>query len=185
MSFVADLWLPILLSGVLVFLASSVIHMVLPLHKEDMGKLPGEGAIMDAIRAQKVPPGPYVFPYASSMKEMGSPEMIARFEQGPVGLLTIKPAGPPAMGPALALWFLYALVIAFFAGYIGWVALEPGAPYLRVFRVVGTAAILGFGFGEFSNSIWRGQPWSVTFKYLVDGCVYGLLTAGAFAWLWP
>jgi hypothetical protein len=29
------------------------------------------------------------------------------------------------------------------------------------------------------------QPWSMTFKEVIDGLVYGLLTAGTFGWLWP
>ena len=36
------LWLPILLSAVIVFIASSIMHMVLPYHKIDCKKLPDE-----------------------------------------------------------------------------------------------------------------------------------------------
>ena len=43
----ADLWLPILVSGVVVFVVSSVIHMLIPIHRGDYAKLPGE----DAVRA--------------------------------------------------------------------------------------------------------------------------------------
>jgi len=39
--------------------------------------------------------------------------------------------------------------------------------------------------GQLSNGIWKGQTWSVTFKEVVDGLVYALLTAGTFGWLWP
>jgi hypothetical protein len=54
-----------------------------------------------------------------------------------------------------------------------------------VFRVVGTAAFLAYGFGTMSNAIWKGQTWSFTIKEVVDGLVYALLTAGTFGWLWP
>jgi hypothetical protein len=35
------------------------------------------------------------------------------------------------------------------------------------------------------NAIWWGRPWGVTWKEVIDGVAYGLLTAGAFGWLWP
>jgi hypothetical protein len=60
-----------------------------------------------------------------------------------------------------------------------------GTDYLQVFRVVGTAAFLAYGLGTISNSIWKGQPWSVTIKELFDGFIYASLTAGTFGWLWP
>jgi hypothetical protein len=39
--------------------------------------------------------------------------------------------------------------------------------------------------GEFREVIGFGRPWSVALKEMTDGIVYGLLTAGAFGWLWP
>lgn len=36
------LWLPILLSAVIVFVASSIIHMAIPIHKNDYRQLPDE-----------------------------------------------------------------------------------------------------------------------------------------------
>ena len=50
-------------------------------------------------------------------------------------------------------------------------------------RVAGTAAFLAFA--SASESIWKGQPWSITAKHLFDSLVYGLLTGGVFGWLWP
>jgi hypothetical protein len=52
-------------------------------------------------------------------------------------------------------------------------------------RVVGTAAILGYAIGHLHDSIWKGQPWGTTAKFVIDGVVYGLVTAGTFGWLWP
>jgi hypothetical protein len=54
-----------------------------------------------------------------------------------------------------------------------------------VFRVVGSAAWLGYGIGHVSDSIWRAEPWANTLKNLFDGLVYALVTAGVFGWLWP
>ena len=57
MSVVAALWLPILLSAVLVFVASSIIHMASPWHKSDYPKMPNEDGVMDALRPFAIPPG--------------------------------------------------------------------------------------------------------------------------------
>jgi hypothetical protein len=76
-------------------------------------------------------------------------------------------------------------VIGVFVAYIASLALPRGTDYSVVFRFTGTVAVLGYAFGNVSNSIWKGVPWSSTVKYVVDGVAYGLVTAGAFGWLWP
>lgn len=178
------LWLPILLAAVIVFFASSIMHMVLPYHRSDYQKLPDEDKLLAALRAAGLKRGLYVFPFCTH-KEMRSPAMIEKYNQGPVGMLTVFPSGPPAMPKFLAMWFVYCLVIGFFVAYLTGHTVAPGARYLAVFRVAGTAAFLAYGVGQLVNSIWAGQPWSVTIKHVIDGLVYGLLTAGTFGWLWP
>jgi len=185
MTFLIELWLPILLSAVFVFIASSVIHMLLPLHKGDNKQLPGEEKVLAAMREQGVGPGDYAFPYASSMAEMGSEEMKAKYEQGPVGMMTLRPNGPPAMGGALVGWFLYSLLVSFFTAYIARLGLEPGADYLVVFQMTGATATLAYAFYSFPESIWKGVSWGTSLRYIIDGLIYGLVTAGAFGWLWP
>ena len=73
-----DLWLPILLSAVFVFVVSSILHMLIPIHKGDFKKMPGEEKVLEEMRAQGVQPGSYMFPYVGSPKEMCSPEMIEK-----------------------------------------------------------------------------------------------------------
>jgi hypothetical protein len=179
-----SLWLPILLSAVIVFFASSIIHMLLPYHRSDYKKLPDEDNIRAALRGAGLGRGLYQFPYCTH-KEMKSPATVEKFKQGPVGMMTIFPSGPPAMPKFLGMWFAYCVVISFFVAYLTGHTVAMGAHYLQVFRVVGTAAFLAYGLGTISNSIWKGQPWSVTIKETFDGLVYGLLTAGTFGWLWP
>ncbi len=181
-----DLWLPILLSAVFVFLASTIIHMLLPIHKGDYKPLPGEADLTAAMRGQQLQPGDYMFPHCGSMKEVGTPEMIEKFTQGPVGFLTVIPSGPPTMGKSLVQWFLFSILISIFAGYIATLGgLAAGSPYMDVFRITGTVAILGYGISNFTNSIWKGVSWGVSLKFLFDGVIYGLVTAGTFGWLWP
>ena len=185
MNLFADLWLPVLASAVFVFIASSILHMLLPIHKGDLAKLEHEDAVLDALRAQRLESGMYMFPCAGSMKEMGTPEMTAKFKRGPVGFLTILPNQPPNMGKSLTLWFLYSVLVSLFVGYLGRLGLEPGEDYRAVFRFTGTAALMGYALGPIVDSIWKGVRFSVTAKFIFDGVVYGLVTAGTFGWLWP
>ncbi len=179
------LWLPIVLSAVIVFIASPIIHMVIGYHNSDYKKLPGEDKIAAVMREEGVSPGFHSIPHAANMKEMGKPEHVEKLEQGPVGLVTIMPSGPPNMGKFLGLWFVFCLVISVFAAYIAGRTLGPGADYLAVFRYAGTTAFLGYAASEPIASIWKGQPWGVTLKHMFDGLIYALLTGGVFGWLWP
>ena len=179
------LWLPILLSAVIVFVASSIMHMVLAYHKSDYRKMPDEDRVTDALRNAGVTPGRvYFFPHYS-FKEMKSTAVVERLKRGPVGFLTLLPSGPPAMGKNLFQWFLYCIVIGIFTAYLASRTLAPGTAYLEVFRVVGTVAFLGFGAAHAQESIWAGRSWVVTFKHIFDSLIYALLTAGIFGWLWP
>lgn len=181
---ITALWLPIVLSAVIVFIASSIIHMALKYHNSDYRKLPDEDKILAAMRPANLQPGLYVFPHCTH-KEMKSPEMTEKFKKGPVGFLTLRPNGPPAMGKFLGQWFGYCLVIGFFVAYITGRTVPSGTNYLMVFRVAGTVGFMAYGLGGLSNGIWKGQPWSSVIKEVFDGLIYGLLTAGTFGWLWP
>ncbi len=185
MVYLTALWLPMLLSAVVVFLASWVMHMLLTYHKSDYKKLPNEDRLLGALRGESLPPGTYMFPHCASHKDMGSAEMMEKFKKGPVGILTVMPSGPPAMGKYLGLWFAFCLLVSVFVAYVAGRTLSVGAAYLAVFRIAGTVAFVGYSMGHIADSIWKGQAWSVTLKHMFDGLVYSLLTAGMFGWLWP
>jgi hypothetical protein len=181
----SGLWMPIVLSAVLVFVASSLIHMVLGWHKGEYAQPPGEQAIADAIRAAKVPPGEYIMPYAGDMKTMSTPEFKARLEQGPNVLMTVHPPGASGMGKMLALWFVYSLVVSVFAAYVAGRALGQGADYLHVFRFAGVTAFAGYGLAHWQYWVWWSKSTRSTITNTLDALIYALLTAGAFGWLWP
>jgi hypothetical protein len=185
MEFLSQLWMPIVVAAVLVFVVSSVIHMALPIHKSDKRPLPAnEARVLELLRG--TPAGQYMFPGCTSMKDMGTPEMMEKYKQGPVGMVTVMPSGVPQIGKFLLQWFLYSLLVGALTGYVAWHALGPTTTdYLRVFQLTGTVAWMAYGVGEITGSIWKGVPWYVTFKFVFDGLVYGLVTAGAFGWLWP
>lgn len=180
-----SLWMPILVSAVIVFVASSIIHMVLPYHRNDLRKVPKEEDVMDALRRFNIPPGDYAVPHAGSPEGMKKPEFVAKMKKGPIVLMTIAAGGPPSMGTSLLLWFLYAVLVSVFAAYVAGRAVAPGAHYLAVFRLVGCTAFMGYSLALLQNSIWYKRNWGTTLKSVFDGLVYGLLTAGTFGWLWP
>jgi len=179
------LWLPILLSAVIVFLVSSVIHMASPWHKGDYPKMPNEDKVRDALRPLAIPPGDYMVPRPSSTEEMRSPAFLEKVKQGPVMVVTVMPNAPVAMGRNLTLWFLYSAVVGVFAAYVAGRALPPGAPYLHVFRFVGVTAFVAYAVALWQMSIWYQRAWGTTYKATLDGLIYALLTAGIFGWLWP
>ena len=180
---VTSLWLPILVAAVLVFVVSSLIHMVLKYHRNDFVAVPNEEQVRAGLRG--IPPGDYVVPHAPSSAERQTEEFKQKMEEGPVAFLTVFPPGDFAMGAGLAQWFVYSVVVGIFAGYVAGITLPPGAEYLHVFQITGTVAFAGYGLALVQNSIWYNRKWSTTFKSLFDAFIYGLVTAGAFGWLWP
>ena len=182
---IVALWIPILLSAVIVFFASAIVHMVLRYHWSDYARMPGEDLVRDAIRKGSVSPGEYNFPHASSPAEMRAPDIVERFKQGPVGLVTILPSGEPAMGKSLVQWFFYSLVVGVLAAYVAGRTLGAGAEYLQVFRITGTVAFVAYAGSQPIESIWKGRKWSTTGKNIFDGLVYAAVTATVFALLWP
>jgi len=180
-----ELWLPILLSAVFVFMISSIIHMATPMHKSDFKKFPGEDRILAELRAQGVQPGSYMFPCAASMKDCGSPEMVEKYTLGPVGFVTVVPSGAPGMGKNLVLWFLFSLLVSAFVAHLAAQAFAPGAGSKPVFHLTALAAVLGYSMGALPDTIWKGQKWSITLKFVIDGVIYGAVTGLTFAWRWP
>jgi hypothetical protein len=173
-----------LLAAVIVFVASSILHMLLKYHQGDYRKLPDEEKVLAALRPVGLTRGLYIFPYCTH-KDMKSPEMAEKYKAGPIGTITVFPLGMPAMPKFLGQWFAFCLIVAFCAAYLTGRTVAPGAHYLVVFRVAGTAAFLAYGVGNLANGIWKGQPWGMVIKEVVDGLIYSLLTAGTFGWLWP
>ncbi|MEN9402180.1 MAG: hypothetical protein RL091_883 [Verrucomicrobiota bacterium] len=180
------LWLPILLSAVAVFVISSLIHMVFKWHASDYRAFANEDAVSAAIRAGQPTPGRYVLPYCSDMKDMASEGMKKKYEDGPVGHVTIMPNGAHNMGKYLGLWFLWSLAIAVAAAFIvsQIFGLNP-ARATAVAKLVGSVTFIAHGFGSVTESIWMGRSWSTTAKNLLDAALYGISSGLVFYYLWP
>ena len=182
---IASLWLPILLSAVLVFIVSSVLHMVLKYHSTDYKPLSAEDRVMAALREFNIAPGDYIMPHAKDMKDMQTPEYIEKQNAGPRIVMTVMPNGNTFMGRSLAQWFVYSLVVGLFVAYVATNAVGPGGDYMDVFRVAATTAFAGYALALLQGSIWWKKSWPSTLKSVADGLVYALCTAGVFGWLWP
>ena len=179
------LLLPSLLSAVLVFIASSLIHMLIRWHRSEHKTFTNEDEVRAAIGRSRPVPGKYVMPFCKDGKEMATPEMQRKYTEGPNVVMYVRENGVVRMGPILGKWFLYSLVVSLAAGYLARATTAPGADYLQVFQVVGTAAWLAYAWAIPSDSIWVGKLWSSTFTYMLDGLIYAALTAGTFAAMWP
>ena len=148
-------WLPMLLSAVAVFLVSSLVHMVLPWHKNDYPKLANEDAVLDALRPLAIPPGDYMLPRPADRADMRSPEFAEKLRRGPIVIMTTWPGGSMSMGRNLAGWFVYLIIVGWFTGHITYVATSSGKPaeYV-VLHTVGLTAWLAYSAALWQMSIW-------------------------------
>jgi hypothetical protein len=179
------LWLPILVAAVIVFVASSVIHMAPLWHKNDFPRMPREEEVLQALRPLAIPPGDYFLPRPGGRAEMKSPEFREKLTKGPIAVMTVMPNGMFNMTRNLVQWFVFLLVVGFFVAYITSRALGVGAPYPKVFQIAGATAFIGYSLALCELSIWYRRSWGITLKAAFDGLIYASLTAGTFGWLWP
>ncbi|MBS1783910.1 MAG: hypothetical protein JST24_00620 [Acidobacteria bacterium] len=181
----AHLWLPILLSAVFVFIASSLIHMALKWHNSDYHGFSNEDEVRAAITKGSPTPGQYTLPYCADHKDFGTEAMKTKLKEGPVGFMILRAPGPMTMGPMLFQWFLYILLVSVFAALVLVHVFAPGADYKHIFHVTALVCFMTYAFGLIPMGIWWGQPWRSVMKGMVDGLIYACVTAGTFGWLWP
>ncbi|HVN44158.1 MAG TPA: hypothetical protein VMT66_02825 [Steroidobacteraceae bacterium] len=182
---IASLWLPIVLSAAIVFIASSLIHMGPFWHRTDFPQMPREAEVLGALRPLAIPPGDYFIPRAKGMDEMRAPEFKEKMRQGPVAVLTVMPNGPISIQRSLLQWFVFLIVVSLFCAYIAGRTLPAGTLYPRVFQIVGATAFIGYALALCELSIWYRRSWRLTVKGALDGLIYAALTGGTFGWLWP
>jgi hypothetical protein len=178
------LWLPILVSAVVVFVLSSIFHMVLPWHTNDFPRLPDEDAVMDALRPLAIPPGEYLAPRPTSRDTMRSPEFTERVNRGPVFILRMMPNRAMDMVGSMIQWFVYLLIVVIFAAMVAWPAAHDRSGHM-VFHTVGLSSFMGYGFALAQMSIWYRRSWVLTGKGIIDAFIYAIVTGLIFMWLWP
>jgi hypothetical protein len=184
MDLLSQLWLPVLVSSVIVFFASFLAWMVLPHHKKDVKSLPDEKALMDQLQKLELLPGTYMWPCCESGQDMKSAEFKARYDAGPWGSINVL-GQKPNFARNLVLTFLFYVLVSIFVGYITFLAWSAGSAFLPVFRVAGATGVLAYCAGSIPNAIFFGKPGRFVLTEFVDGVVYGLLTGATFALLRP
>jgi len=181
----AQLWLPIVLSSVFVFIASSILHMVLKFwHMPDCSGFSNESEVGEAMRKGGASAGMYMIPYCKP-EAMKEPATQDKFKQGPVGVIFLRQPGMMNMGAFLGQWFAFCVIVSLFAAFLGIHTMGAGTPYKHVFGVVGISTFMAYALGSVPNAIWWGHPWKSQIKHMIDGAIYAGLTAGTFGWLWP
>ena len=180
-----QLWLPIIAGGLLVWLASALIHTMLKYHNHDYLQLSNEDEVTGALRNGSPAPGVYTTPFCIDMSQMKDEAMQKRFMEGPVAFITVFPRGMPPMGKLMAQQIAYSIIGCALIAYCATLALAPGAQYMTVFRFVAATGFLAFGWATIPFGIWYGLRWPTIGRYLLDALIYALVAAGTFAWLWP
>jgi hypothetical protein len=181
----SQVWLPILLSAVAVFVASSIIHMASPWHKNDYPKLVNEDAVMAAMHPLAIPPGDYSFPRPVSMADMKSPAFMERLNRGPNVIMTVLPNGYRPMGPIFVQWFVYLLFVSALAAHVAARGLPANAPGAHVFHETALVTFGAYALGLWQLSIWYSRSWSITLKSTVDAAIYAVITGLVFQLMWP
>jgi hypothetical protein len=94
--------------------------------------------------------------------------------------------GTFSMGANMAKSFAVYLVVSTLIGYLAVaIPLPHGAPFSKVFQVLGTAGILAYAFAFLPGDIWFQQSRRATVANVIDGIAFGLITGAVFAGLWP
>jgi hypothetical protein len=181
----ASLWLPILLGAVAVFFVSSLVHMVFKWHNAHYLRFANEDEVRAAVRKGATRPGHYVVPFCLDGKDMQTPEMQQKYRDGPIGHFFVAASGVPSLGAHLGKWFALTVGVALLSGYVASRALDPGAGFGDVLRIVWTAGLLAYGAGPVMDGIWHARPGREVALDLLDALLYGAAMALPFALLWP
>lgn len=180
-----SLWLPVIVSAVLVFIASSILHMAVPWHRSDYATMPNEDRAMEALRPLAIPPGDYMVPRPNTMDEARSAAFTEKMQTGPVMVVTVMPNGRTSIGRNLATWFVYLLVVGALTALVAAVELRRGQDVHDVVHVTLVTSFMGYCLALWQATIWYRRRVLTTFKGTVDGLIYGAITAATFAWMWP
>jgi hypothetical protein len=178
------LWLPIVLSAVVVWIVATMAWVVLPHHKKDYIGLDDENGFMEYVKRSGIEPGNYLFPDFRDPQVMKSERIDKVMKEGPVGHLSVWPT-PLSMGSKMVTTFFVYLAVSILIAYLTRVAIPGAASFGRVFQVAATAGILAYSFSSIPNAIWFGSYKRTIVATLVDGVLFGAIIGAIFAWRWP
>ena len=173
-----------IVAGVVVFLWGAVSHAVLPTGTMGLQVMPGEDAVIAALRQNVTKPGVYFFPGADMTRKMTAEEeraWTAKIAQGPVGLLAYRATGSPLSARMLLNELLSNIAAAIVAAIV---LSRTVAGYGT--RVVITALLGLFAWLSISVSYWNWYGFTAPFEVaeLIDqvgGWLFGGLVLGKLA----
>jgi hypothetical protein len=177
---VYDLWFPILVSGLVTHILSTLAWMIMPHHKPEWQKLPIEDELHTLLTKNKAAAGQFIFPFARNPQEERAADYQDKVRQCR-GMLILW-ATPANMGKAIGLTLLGFFVIAFVIGYLASLAMSRDADFMRVLQFVTTAGLLAHVAANFPHVFWFRRKIAME---VLDGVIYALATGLIFAALWP
>ena len=183
MDLLIQLWLPILLTTVGIWMASTIIWTVMPHHAKDFSPVPNEDAFLSALKGLTLPQGSYQFPHCGSHKNSRDPEFQRKWKEGPAGTINVMKCD--GMGKNIILTVVVQLLASTITAYLGSLVLARGLDFMPVFRFFATAGVLTWCFASLPNQIWFGASRNVKVACVIDGVIYAAITGAIFAALWP
>ena len=109
------------------FVASAIVWMALPHHRSDYSRLPDEDSTLSVLGTQDMKPGFYNFPHCKGWDELKDETVRKKFEDGPIGFITVLPSGIPAMGKNMLMMISYFIVTGVFIAYVVSLSQAAGA----------------------------------------------------------
>jgi hypothetical protein len=172
-----------LAGGVLVFVVSGILHSSTKLAEVGIRVIPNEDLVMSTMRGSMPEAGFYFFPapnlapMSKEQKEAEQARYLAKFKQGPTGILIYKPGGEDiSYGRLLGTQFLIGMVGAFIVAWI--LGATAGATNYGTRVLIVTLISL---FAEIYILLpywnWYGFPTNYTIGHLLGG-VGSWLVAG-------
>lgn len=160
--------------GAIVFVLSAVQNAVLP--GIEPRPLPGEAAILPALRASVPVAGFYYFPGGALSRKMSKEERATvqaqherNFKEGPTGILVYRLGGEDfQFGRRLAVQFLLSVIAATIAASL--LALTAGtSTYTVRVGIVFLLGLFAFVFIEPQYWNWYGFPATYSFARVIGG----------------
>ena len=176
-----------IIGGVAVFMWGFVSHMLLPTGDMGLKQIPGEDAVVAAMKSSIQNRGVYFFPGADMRKKMTPEEQKAwqaKLEAGPTGLLVYNPRGEQALSPKqlliellsnMAAALIVAMLLSRLAGGFGSRALM--VMLLGLFAWL-SISVSYWNWYQFSNEFTRAEAIDQIGGWLVGGLVLAAIVKG-------
>ncbi|MBI5647221.1 MAG: hypothetical protein HY962_09850 [Ignavibacteriae bacterium] len=156
-----------LLGGLVMFVWTSVNHMLLPTAEMGVRSMPNEDPVIEALRNNVPEPGMYYFP-GFDLGEKMTPEQEAAWTQkhktGPAGLLIYKPVGGEPMPPMMLVTEFVSTILA--ALFMALIAARLSGAYMK--RVLLLSLLGLFGWVSISLSQWNWYSFPTAY-FIADG----------------